>query len=226
MAKAPLKILWEDERVVAVSKPGGMLVHRTREAPDRRVVLQTLRRQIGTHLYPIHRLDRAASGVLLFAKTSEEARQFHRGLRQEATRKEYLVLARGDAPSEWEMSRPLTDDAGVPKAAQTSFVKIGSFFRCSLLQAFPSTGRRHQIRRHLAHCAHHILGDTTYGKGRINRFFRENHGLPRLFLHARRVELVHPETGSTYCFEDPLAKDLTDFLMGLPEFDRGWIGRL
>ncbi len=213
-----LKVLFEDERIVAVSKPGGMLVHRTEQSRDRVVVLQTLARQIRTHLFPVHRLDRAASGVLIFAKSSTEARLFHQALAAPCTVKEYVTLVRGETQAEWTMDRPLHGATGAPRESETRFARIANISRSTLLQAYPRTGRRHQIRRHLAHAAHQVIGDTTYGKGRINRFFRENYGLPRLFLHARSLRLTHPADRQEYVFQDPLAPDLREFLERLPDF--------
>ena len=135
------------------------------------------------------------------------------------TRKEYLALVRGGTPAEGETRRPLTADNGVKKEAHTSFEKIAELSRCSLLRVRIHTGRRHQIRRHLSHLAHQLIGDTSYGKGRINTFFREEYGLPRLFLHASRLEIDHPRTGERLEIFAPLADDLRRFLKRLPDHD-------
>ena len=212
-------ILYEDDRFVAITKPGGMLVHRSNESRDRVFVLQELREQLGRYLYPIHRLDRAASGVLLFALDSDAARAGQDALASDATRKEYLVLVRGDAADRWDIDRPLTDEGKTKKEARSAFVCLARFARCSLLRARIFTGRRHQLRRHLSYSRHQVIGDTTYGKGRINTFFRETYGLPRLFLHAHRLTLRQPFSGVTLSIESPLSGDLRDFLLRLPDFD-------
>ena len=207
-----LRVLHRDETLVAVDKPGGMLVHRTAEAPDREVVLQTLRDQLGARLFPVHRLDRAASGVLVFAFSSEGARGLHEAMRAPDAEKRYLTLVRGEIEAEGEIDRLLTDDRKVPRDARSRWRRIETVRDFSLLHVWISTGRRHQIRRHLAHLAHQIVGDTTHGKGRINRWLREDYGLPRLFLHAECLAIDHPATGERLAIVAPLADDLAAFL--------------
>ncbi len=209
---APVPILHRDEQVVAVDKPPGLLVHRSREAPDRDVLLQRVRDQVGAHVYPVHRLDRPTSGVVLFALSSEATRALQEALRAPEARKEYLVLVRGSTPERFGSERPLGG-----KPACTEFERLAELSRCSLLRARLHTGRRHQIRRHLAHLAHQAIGDTRYGKGRINAFFRDTYGLPRLFLHAALLEVAHPATGEPLRVQSPLAADLRAFLRRLPD---------
>lgn len=213
-----IKVLYMDESFIAVSKPGGLIVHKTKESQDRVFLLQTLAQQVGKYLYPVHRLDRAASGVIIFAFSSEYAKILQENMRKVETKKEYITLVRGSTPQNWESKRPLSNDKKVKQEAHTTFEKICEFFRLSLIRARIYTGRRHQIRRHLAHEAHQIIGDTTHGKGRINNFFRENYGLPRLFLHARKLEIPHPVTNKVLCIEDKLPEDLQTFLLNVPEF--------
>lgn len=219
-------VLHLDECFVAVSKPPGLLVHRTREASDQVFLLQELGAQLGRFLYPAHRLDRATSGVITFAFSGEDARLLQMSLNGGETRKEYLALVRGSTPEEWEDDRPLSNKAGVKQAARTSFRRLAEFSRSSLLRARLFTGRRHQIRRHLAHKAHQVIGDTSHGKGRINQFFRDNYGLPRLFLHAERLEMPHPRTGDPLAIHVPLATDLREFLERLPDCPRELIATL
>ena len=217
----PLEILYHDDDLVAVTKPGNLLVHRTPEAPrDRRYLLQTLARQIGRPVYPVHRLDRAASGAIVFGLGSDQARRLHDALKAPEARKEYLVLVRGETPEAWSCARPLTNRrTGVRQPARSTFERIAVLDRLSLLRARIFTGRRHQIRRHLHHAAHQVIGDTTYGKGRINQYFRDHHGLPRLFLHARTLVLAHPSTGQILRLDSRLPDDLKTFLLGLPGCD-------
>lgn len=199
-----LTVLFLDDRVVAIDKPPGMLVHRSKESADRVFVLQTLRDQLGRRVYPVHRLDRPASGVMAFGLDPDAARDLQESLR-DAT-KEYLVMVRGETAPAFSSDRPLTSDKGVKQEARTDFERIESRRGFTLLQARPATGRRHQIRRHLAHLGHQVVGDTQHGKGRINRWLREEYGLPRLFLHASRVECPMLRA------EAPLPGDLGDFL--------------
>jgi len=207
-----LPILHHDDAVIAVEKPGGMLVHRTQMAPDREVVLQTLRDQIGARLYPVHRLDRAASGVLVFALAPEHATALHAAMRAETAEKRYVAVVRGEIVEEGETDRPLSDEKRVKREARSRWRRIEVMRGFSLVHVWIETGRRHQIRRHLAHLAHQIVGDTTHGKGRINRWLRDEYGLPRLFLHAERLAIDHPTTGERLVLESPLAPDLAGFL--------------
>lgn len=214
-----IEVLYRDELCVVVAKPPGMHVHRTPQAGrDRVFVLQTLRDQLGRHLYPLHRLDRATSGVLAFAFSSDACRRLQERLCRADARKEYLVLTRGGTPPRWEYDYPLLNKSKVKQAARTAFERIGYFSRCSLLNARLYTGRSHQIRRHLARQAYQVLGDTSHGKGRINQFFRDNYGLPRMFLHARLLGFRHPVTEAFVRVEAPLPEDLHGFLLRLPDF--------
>lgn len=195
------------------------MVHRSALSRDKVVLLQTLSRQLGRYLYPIHRLDRATSGAIVFGFTSDAARAVQDAMQTGEVTKRYLALCRGETPERFESKRPLSDDKKVKRDAHTSFERLAFFFRVSVVRATLHTGRRHQIRRHLAHLAHQIIGDTTYGKGRINRFFREEHGLPRLCLHAEELAFPHPATGEPLRVVCPLAADLRQFIEGLPDAD-------
>lgn len=223
---SPIEVLHADDDLVVVNKPGGLIVHRSRESADRVFLLQVLRDQLGRHLYPVHRLDRAASGCLAFALSSEAARRLQECLGREDARKEYITLVRGSAPERGETDRPLTSGGGVRQAARTTFERLAEFSGLSLLRVMIHTGRRHQIRRHLAHLRHQILGDTTYGKGRINRYFREEYGLPRLFLHASRLDARHPTGRQWLRVRAPLSAELREFLARLPDVPSGLIETL
>ncbi|MBP6321669.1 MAG: pseudouridine synthase, partial [Giesbergeria sp.] len=179
---APLHILWRDEHLVALYKPAGWLVHRTGlDAGETRFVLQTLRDQIGQRVYPVHRLDKGTCGVLVMALHSDAARALSQAFEQQRTHKRYLALVRGWLPDSAEVNHPLRPDDAPPdapaQAAHTAFRCLARLeldesadgrhpsTRASLVEAVPTTGRRHQIRRHLKHLAHPILGDATHGKG-------------------------------------------------------------
>ena len=208
----PLHILWQDEHLVAVYKPAGWLVHRTGlDAGETRFVMQTLRDQLGRHVFPVHRLDKGTCGVLVMALHSDAARALSQAFEQHATHKRYLAMVRGWAPAEAEVNHPLRPDDAPPDApvqdAHTRFRTLARLTlpessdprfpttRASLVQAEPTTGRRHQIRRHLKHLAHPIIGDATHGKGPLNRWWAERFGQQRLWLHAWQLSLPHPVTG-------------------------------
>jgi tRNA pseudouridine65 synthase len=202
-----LAVLYRDAHFVAVHKRAGMPVHRTGLSPVREVVLQRLRDQLRRHVYPVHRLDHATSGVLLLALGPEAARRFGALVAEGAVRKRYWAIVRGFTAEEGEIDHPLTDlDSGARRSALTRYrslarvelpLAVGRYptARYSLIEAEPVTGRQHQIRRHFKHVSHPLIGDTTYGRGEQNRLFRELAGLQRLWLLARRLSFVHPFTG-------------------------------
>jgi tRNA pseudouridine65 synthase len=197
-----LEILYSDQSFVAINKPSGLLVHRSELAADRITCMSLLRDQLGRHVYPVHRLDRGASGVLVFALDAESAATLARAFADRTVSKEYLAIVRGWAPASVEVDYPLDDEEkeGSPRVdAQTAIrrvetielpVAVGRYptTRYSLVEARPHTGRRHQIRRHLAHLRHPIIGDRMHGDGRHNSFVRSTYGIHRLLLHGHRIE--------------------------------------
>ncbi len=214
---SPLPVLWRDEHLIAIYKPAGWLVHRTGlDAGETRFIVQTLRDQIGQHVYPLHRLDKGTCGVLLLALHPEAASRTRAQFENHQIHKRYLALVRGWAPEHCEVDHALRPDdapADAPaQPAQTRFARLARLARLaaleypdaydsrfartrlSLVLAEPHTGRRHQIRRHLKHIAHPIIGDATHGKGPLNRWWAERLGLQRLWLHAWSMHLVHPYT--------------------------------
>ena len=209
-----LPILWRDEHLIAVYKPAGWLVHRTGlDAAETRFVVQTLRDQLGgQHVYPAHRLDKGTCGVLWLALHADAARGLALAFAGQGVRKQYLAFVRGWAPPQVEVDHALRpDDAGPQAQPQDAHTRLSCLARlewpepsdarfgttrASLVLAEPTTGRRHQIRRHLKHLAHPFVGDATHGKGPLNRWWAERLGVQRLWLHAWRTELVHPITGA------------------------------
>jgi tRNA pseudouridine65 synthase len=203
-------LLYEDELMVAIHKPPGILVHRTRLSEDTTFVLQLLRDQLGgSHLFPAHRLDRATSGVLVFGKTVEAATWLGEHLMDKAWEKRYLALVRGHFDTlEDTIDYPLTDPETGKNELQDAITHyrvlaqteqpwaIGLRYtsaRFSLLLAMPETGRRQQIRKHFAHLRHPIINDTRHGDVKFNRWFRENNLPSRLMLHAYQLRLPHPQ---------------------------------
>lgn len=204
-----LRILHQDEALVAVDKPPGLLVHRTaldRHAED--FLLQRLRRLLGRRVYTVHRLDRPSSGVLLFGLTPEVARMLSASFEARRVEKRYLAVVRGFVPESGLIDYPLRDQPQQPlRAAITRYRRLGqvelpvavgrySTSRYSLVMVSPQTGRYHQIRRHFHHIYHPLIGDTTHGEGRHNRLFRERFHCQRLLLHAIALGFPHPLDGA------------------------------
>ena len=215
-------IIFEDDWMIAVHKPTGMFVHRT-DGWDRDLtpLLQVVRDMIGKHIYTIHRLDRATSGVVLMGKTPEASSGLHEMFRERKIAKTYSALVRGFCDPAGTIEIPLrprqpnsaNKSAAVPEterpaqACCTHYQTVRMFelpfkstrydtTRCSLLTLRPETGRWHQIRRHVNRILHPVIGDTTHGDNTQNRFFREKFGLTRLMLAATELSFLHPWTGN------------------------------
>lgn len=227
-----LQILHQDDTIVIINKPEKLLVHRTSISEDTQFALQLLREQLGRFLYPVHRLDRATSGCLLFAFDSDSARTLSDLWNTDAVTKSYLALVRGwiDSTVCDHPLVPIDDSPGHSKKTKNAALPAVTRFsllarttvpipyetfdetRLSFLQAFPQTGRRHQIRRHLKHLAHPIIGDSTYGKGPLNRTLAQFFGVSRLYLHCNSLRFPHPKTGEIIELEAPLTDNFTQTL--------------
>jgi tRNA pseudouridine65 synthase len=234
-----LPILYLDERLAVVNKPSGLLVHRS--AVDRhetRFAVQMLRDQLGQWVFPAHRLDKGTSGALAFALDRDTAAALAAQFAGGGVRKRYLAVVRGwpeergtiDYPLDLVADDVLGPQSTVPRAAVTDFRRLATVelphrvdryptSRYALLQLEPRTGRRHQLRRHLEHASHPIVGDSTYGKGRHNRLFRELFGSQRLLLACVRLEFTHPGTGAPIVIDAPLAPEFEALVERL-----GWGG--
>jgi len=209
----PLTILHYDHHCAAVLKPAGLHVHPTAESPGEVSCLPRLRDQLGRWVYPVHRLDRATSGVLLFALTPEAAADLASQFREHTPAKDYLAVVRGFTPAAGRIDHPLGNSSGRPALpAVTEYRRLATLelfrpvgrlpsARFALVEARPLTGRRHQLRRHFHHVSHPIIGDTTYGDGIQNRFVRAEFGLAGLLLFARRIAFRHPHTGEPVAVE-------------------------
>jgi len=203
-AEPALRILYRDEACTVVDKPSGVIVHRG-WANDDRDLLRMTRDALGQYVYPIHRLDRGASGAVLFALNEHAARELNRGFADGTTSKRYLALTRGHPPERGLIDTPVPRAPGEERVpAQTEYVRIGTFERYALVMALPKTGRLHQIRRHLKHISCPLIGDVRYGKGEHNRWFREHYALSRLALHAAALRFAHPVTGLLVTVRAPL----------------------
>lgn len=206
-------VLYRDELLVVVDKPSGMLIHRGMDrAPI--VLVDLVRRATGrSRVHPIGRLDRGASGIVLFALDPDVARTLQAEDLHVAVEKTYLVLVRGEAPEDGIIDHPIPRRPGGPRvAARTAWRRL-AVIHCapralSLLEVTPHTGRLHQIRRHLKHANHPVVGDTTHGRGPLNRACRELYALHRLALHAHTLRVRHPGTGDRVRVTAPLPEDL------------------
>ncbi|CAM3569205.1 tRNA pseudouridine(65) synthase TruC [Parendozoicomonas haliclonae] len=222
-AQAPvqetLEVLYRDEHLIAVNKPSGLLVHRSMiDRHETRFALQIVRDQIGQYVYPVHRLDKPTSGILLLALSPEVARLMGEKFQaQDDVRKSYLAVVRGIPPEQGVIDYALKEKLDKiadkkakqdkpPQEAITEYrrlqtvelpVQIDRYpaSRYSLVEAHPITGRKHQIRRHMKHIAHPIIGDAKHGKGNHNRYFAENLDADRLLLHCKEMIFCHPVTG-------------------------------
>ena len=235
-----LPILFQDETLVVVDKPSGLLVHRSPiDRHERRFAVQLLRDQLGRRVYPVHRLDKGTSGALVFALDAGTARTLASDFAGQRVAKTYLAVVRGWPPESGEIDHPLdaVEDAYVPcansgpKQAITHFRRLDTVelphrvdryptSRHALLELSPRTGRRHQLRRHLAHVSHPIIGDSTYGKGRHNRLFAGLFGVSRLLLACVRLEFEHPATGRPLVIDAPPGADFASVMQQL-----GWTCR-
>ena len=200
-----------DDRLAVIDKPAGVAVHRGWAAggDDDEPLLQQVRDLLGTYVWLIHRLDRGASGAVLFAVDAEAARAASELFVTGAIDKRYLAITRGHPPEHTLLDHPIPKAPGeVRVEARTEIWLKETFGRYALVEARPHTGRLHQIRRHLKHISCPLIGDVKYGKGEHNRLFRERHGLHRLALHAAGLAFDHPFGGPRVEVEVPLAPDL------------------
>ncbi len=219
MSIGPLEILYRDEHLVAVNKPNGLLVHRSYIAAGEAVfAMQLVRDQIGQRVHTVHRLDRKTSGVLLFALNSATAALLQESFANQLIDKKYTAIVRGFFPGDMELDYDLTNDRGKQQHAFTRFkllkqVEIAVPFgkhqtsRYSLIEAYPKTGRQHQIRKHCAHLNHPIIGDRPHGCNKQNRLFKERWDMTTMLLHASVMKLKHPLTNVPLELHAPLNEE-------------------
>ncbi|MDH5183875.1 MAG: tRNA pseudouridine(65) synthase TruC [Gammaproteobacteria bacterium] len=227
----PPEIIYQDENYVAMNKPSGLLVHRSMiDRHETQFALQIMRDHLGQRVYPLHRLDKPTSGVLLFALHQDMARKMMPLFSGKQVNKRYVSIVRGyteeqgliDYPLKEQLDKISDADADQDKEAQdaiTSYrrlemvelpIAVGRYetARYSLVELLPQTGRRHQLRRHMKHIFHPIVGDTTHGDGKQNQLFRRQWEINHLMLHARELSFVCPETQADICIR--------------ASFDEGW----
>jgi tRNA pseudouridine65 synthase len=237
-AAESLPILYRDDSLIAIHKPAGLLVHRSvLDRHETRFALQILRDQIGQKVYPVHRLDKGTSGVLLFALDRDVGRMLTQQFERGEISKRYIAVVRGYPPESGDIDHPLArmadEHSGIAARAEaqpahTRYRRLATVelpyrvdrypsSRYALVELQPLTGRWHQLRRHLKHIAHPIIGDATHGKGKHNRLFQELFGYQRLFLAATEIRLAHPVSGETLNLQAGLAEDFAEIVERL-----GW----
>ncbi|EED30503.1 tRNA pseudouridine synthase C [gamma proteobacterium NOR5-3] len=218
MSQHKLDVIYQDRDLVVIDKPPGLLVHRSKiDRHETQFALQMLRDQLGQHVFPVHRLDKPTSGLLIFALSSEVATLLSEQFENRAVAKRYLAVVRGYCPQGGEIDHALTEKhdrivdkrARADKAPQEALTHYRTLAqvewpeavdrypqaRYSLVELRPQTGRKHQLRRHMKHIGHPIIGDATHGKGVHNRFFARRFDCGRLLLACTGLEFDHPVTG-------------------------------
>jgi tRNA pseudouridine65 synthase len=201
-----LDILYQDDDLIAINKPHGLLVHQSSIARDAtEFAMQMLRDQLNRRVFPVHRLDRKTGGVLLFALSKEVEKLMQQQFSENLVDKKYLAIVRGHTSDEQEIDYPLAKENGTLQEAYTRYrtlaraeldVPLGNHptSRYSLVEAKPETGRMHQLRKHFAHVFHPIIGDRTHGCNKQNKLFKERWELDTMLLHASQLSFKHPVT--------------------------------
>lgn len=204
----PVRMLYQDEALVVVDKPSGMLVHRSPGARDPIVVMLWVRDLLGLRTWPVHRLDRPTSGAVVVAVDEEAARRLSRMFLKGRVEKTYLTAVAGELHEAGCIDAPLEKTEGRVQEARTDYVPLLVNGGRTWVRVHPVQGRRHQIRRHFAMIGHPLLGDETYGDVAENERARVEGGLDRLSLHAARIAFVHPMTREAMAVEAPIPDDL------------------
>ena len=240
MSTETLDIIFQDEYIIAINKPSGLLVHRSMiDRHETRFALQILRDQINQYVYPVHRLDKPTSGVLVFALSSTIARKLSEQFQDKKIQKNYLAIVRGYTPLSGTINHPLKEKLDKisdnksrkdkpPQEAISHYQRLATIeipifvdrypsSRYSLVKVQPETGRKHQIRRHMKHIGHPIIGDAKHGKGIHNRFFQENYQCHRLLLSCTDMYFNHPVHNTKIHLHAPLDET---FQMILSQFNR------
>ena len=222
-----LEILYQDDALIAVNKPTNLAVHRSKMVGNaEEFLIDQLREQIGDSVYLAHRLDRATSGILLVARSKEVAAALGEQFMGRSVRKQYLVVVRGwPVPLEDVIDYPLpgSRETGPRRQARTQYQRLATIEvpielgrypqqRYALLLAEPESGRFRQIRKHLAHIHHPVIGDCQHGRGDHNRLYKQHFGCHRMLLHAWRLRFAHPLNGAATQIEAPLDREYTALL--------------
>jgi len=237
-----LQIVYQDDTLVAINKPSGLLVHKSPiDKREQRYAMKILRDQIGKWVYPVHRLDKPTSGLLLFALNEQSCAQLSEQFSQRVIEKTYLALTRGWAGSgliehplkviaDFKHQKQHTQNKTAQEAS-TLYRSLKHFelpisdgrfpsSRYSLVELKPKTGRKHQLRRHLKHISHPIIGDAKYGKSQHNRVFQKLFESSRLLLCATRLSFIHPTSKEPLTLTCEATQDFTSVLDKLKAYEK------
>ena len=226
-----MEILFQDDHLIAVNKPAGLLVHRSSIAKDAtEFALQKTRDFVGKEVHPIHRLDRKTSGVLLFTFDKNTLHSMQNLFNEGKVRKEYHAIVRGFADDSGKIDYALVNDKGLTQSARTIYTthkkwEITKSFgryktsRYAYVHVFPETGRMHQIRKHFAHIFHPIIGDRPHGCNKQNRFFKREFNLIEMLLHAKSYSFEHPVTSDKIIIQAPIRNEFMRIVSLLDELD-------
>ncbi|UHG92900.1 pseudouridine synthase [Spirosoma oryzicola] len=225
--RQPLTLLYQTVDLVAINKPHGLLVHRSPIASDAsEFAVQLLRDQLGQRVYPVHRLDRKTGGVLLFALIEAMNSVMQQQFAEGAVDKTYLAIVRGYTDDEQVIDYPLRRDDGVVQDAVTALKTLQraeiplpfgkhATSRYSLVELKPTTGRMHQLRKHMAHILHPIIGDRPHGCNKQNKLFLDQFAMNTMLLHASRIQFTHPQTGEPVVITAPVQAEFSRMLTTL-----------
>jgi tRNA pseudouridine65 synthase len=233
-----VQILYEDQSYIAIHKPAGLLVHPSKlDYHEKITVVQILREQLNKQIFPVHRLDKPTSGVMIFALNSNAAEKLASQFRSNQVQKKYIALVRGHLKQEQLLDYPLKEELDAiadrdsiqerpAQQAQTYLQPIEQVeipvmvdryptTRYSLVFALPKTGRKHQIRRHLRHLNHPIIGDVAHGCGEHNKYFQNRFQKRRLFLSCLQMTFFHYDLNQSFTIQSELCQDFKDVIQDL-----------
>lgn len=219
-----IPVIYEDDHYIAVNKPHGLMIHKSALSRGvKEFLVNILEDQIGQKVYPVHRLDRKTSGVILFAKSSEATKLVGEQFQNKTTKKEYLAIVRGHFIERVMVTKALENDKGVIQEAETEFICVSKSTidipvakyptaRFSLVKCKPKTGRMHQIRKHLNHLRFPIIGDRPHGCNKNNKMLLEKFGLEKMMLHAKELTFYHPFTKENITLNAELSSEFNRML--------------
>lgn len=233
-----LIIIARDQSLIAINKPAGLLVHKSAiDFHEQHNAQEILQRQITSEVFPAHRLDKPTSGVLLFALNKETASDLAQKFQNHEVYKDYIAIVRGHTDNTGSVDNPVRDKDAPKKPKKQAITHYQTLARItlpfavdqypearySLLKLRPESGRRHQLRQHMKHISHPIIGDTSYGKTVHNRFFKQQLQCARLLLHARGLQFTHPHNGEKISLSAAYDESFKR-VIGLPQWQ--WLHRV